>query len=76
MFIYKCKFSGMEWNSNCLQRSVQGILSILLSLKKSPVIRYQNFSPLARRLAENIRVSAEFIILMFKILNIVKTYCT
>ncbi len=46
----------MEWNPNSLQRSVQGLLSILLSLKKNPVIRYQSFSPLARRLAENIRV--------------------
>lgn len=47
---------GMEWNPNCLQRSVQGVLSVLLSLKKNPIIRYQNFSSLARRLAENIRV--------------------
>nr|CAG4650853.1 EOG090X03QA [Simocephalus serrulatus]SVE94149.1 EOG090X03QA [Simocephalus serrulatus] len=46
---------GMEWNPNCLQRSVQGLLSILLSLKKNPIIRYQSFSTLARRLAENIR---------------------
>lgn len=51
--------SGMEWNPNCLQRSVQGVLSILLSLKKNPTIRYQNFSTLARRLAENIRVNYE-----------------
>lgn len=53
---------GMEWNPNCLQRSVQGVLSILLSLKKNPIIRYQSFSSLARRLAENIRV---FLILLF-----------
>nr|SVE88547.1 EOG090X03QA [Daphnia sinensis]SVE89172.1 EOG090X03QA [Daphnia sinensis]SVE91048.1 EOG090X03QA [Daphnia sinensis]SVE91673.1 EOG090X03QA [Daphnia sinensis] len=46
---------GMEWNPNCLQRSAQGVLSVLLSLKKNPIIRYQNFSSLARRLAENIR---------------------
>lgn len=47
----------MEWNPSSLQRSVQGVLSVLLSLKKNPIIRYQHFSPLARRLAESIRVS-------------------
>nr|CAH0100089.1 unnamed protein product [Daphnia galeata] len=46
---------GMEWNPSSLQRSVQGVLSVLLSLKKNPIIRYQHFSPLARRLAESIR---------------------
>nr|SVE84169.1 EOG090X03QA [Daphnia pulex] len=46
---------GMEWNPNSLQRSVQGVLSVLLSLKKNPIIRYQHFSPLARRLGESIR---------------------
>ena len=46
----------MEWNQNSLQRTVQGITGILLALKKNPTIRYQSFSSLARRLAENIRV--------------------
>lgn len=46
---------GMEWNQNSLQRTVQGITGILLALKKNPTIRYQSFSSLARRLAENIR---------------------
>nr|SVE75034.1 EOG090X03QA [Daphnia dolichocephala] len=46
---------GMEWVPSCLQRSVQGVVSVLLSLKKNPIIRYQSFSPLARRLAESIR---------------------
>nr|SVE75664.1 EOG090X03QA [Daphnia hispanica] len=46
---------GMEWDPNSLQRSVQGVVSVLLSLKKNPIIRYHSFSSLARRLAENIR---------------------
>nr|CAG4643106.1 EOG090X03QA [Ilyocryptus agilis] len=46
---------GMEWNQSCLQRTVQGITSILLSLKKSPTIRYQAPSNLTRRLAEGLR---------------------
>nr|SVE74093.1 EOG090X03QA [Daphnia barbata] len=46
---------GMEWIPSSLQRSVQGVVSVLLSLKKNPIIRYQNFSFLARRLAESIR---------------------
>jgi hypothetical protein len=56
----KTFFAGMEWNPSSLQRSVQGILSVLLSLKKNPIIRYQQFSPLARRLAESIRVGEIF----------------
>lgn len=52
----------MEWNSSSLQRTVQGITGILLSLKKNPVIRYQGFSASARRLAESLRVAACLII--------------
>ena len=39
-----------------MDRSCQGILAVLLSLKKYPIIRYQNSSNMARRLAETIRV--------------------
>lgn len=46
---------GLTWNPNYLQRSVQGITSVLLSLKKSPVIRYQGSSDTAKRLAEGVR---------------------
>ena len=31
-------------------------MAVLLSLKKCPIIRYQNSSEMAKRLAENIRV--------------------
>lgn len=48
-------YQGLSWNPGHLQRSVQGITSVLLSLKKSPVIRYQSSSTTAKRLAEGVR---------------------
>lgn len=45
----------MVWNLEHLQRTVQGITSVLLSLKKCPFIRYQNSSEMAKKLAEKIR---------------------
>lgn len=35
---------------------MQGVAAVLLSLEKVPVIRYQGFSELARRLAERVNV--------------------
>lgn len=35
---------------------MQGLAAVLLSLEKVPVIRYQGFSELARRLAERVNV--------------------
>ena len=49
--------AGNWINSTTLQRAVQGLTALLLSLKKCPMIRYQNSSEMARRLAENVRVS-------------------
>ncbi|KAK2579234.1 hypothetical protein KPH14_008203 [Odynerus spinipes] len=46
---------GLTWNMEHLQRTVQGITSVLLSLKKCPYIRYQNSSEMAKKLAEKIR---------------------
>lgn len=46
-----------KWNENFLKRTAQGLISVLLSLKKSPVIRYQNSSEMSRKLAESVRVS-------------------
>ncbi|KAF7403014.1 vacuolar protein sorting-associated protein 45-like [Vespula maculifrons] len=46
---------GLVWNLEHLQRTVQGITSVLLSLKKCPFIRYQNSSEMAKKLAEKIR---------------------
>ncbi|CAC5381405.1 VPS45 [Mytilus coruscus] len=46
---------GLNWSTDSLARSTQGLTSVLLSLKKCPMIRYQNSSETARRLAENVR---------------------
>lgn len=46
---------GLLWNPTHLHRTVQGITSVLLSVKKCPYIRYQNSSEMAKRLAERIR---------------------
>ncbi|XP_077298329.1 vacuolar protein sorting 45 [Arctopsyche grandis] len=46
---------GLLWESNHLQRCTQGLAALLLSLKKRPVIRYQQNSDPCKRLGENIR---------------------
>lgn len=56
---------GGTWDVDALDRSCQGILAVLLSLKKCPVIRYQNSSEMAKRLAENIRVSITQVVLHY-----------
>lgn len=44
-----------NWNALGLQRAVQGIASILLTLRKCPTIRYQSSSELCKRLADGVR---------------------
>ncbi|CAD6211767.1 GSCOCG00003821001-RA-CDS [Cotesia congregata] len=46
---------GLTWNPVNLHRSCEGIISVLLSLKKCPYIRYQSSSDMAKRLSEKIR---------------------
>jgi len=43
------------WNSESLQRSTEGILAVLLALKKKPLIRYEKNSLLAKKLATEVR---------------------
>ncbi|KAL1871588.1 hypothetical protein VTK73DRAFT_1978 [Phialemonium thermophilum] len=43
------------WNIDSLQRATEGILAVLLSLKKKPLIRYQKSSLLAKKLASEVR---------------------
>lgn len=45
----------MLWNPIHLHRTVLGLISVLLSIKRCPYIRYQNSSEMAKRLAEKIR---------------------
>lgn len=49
-----CPIKDLAWNSDALQRSTSGIVSLLLSLKKCPIIRYQNNSKLCRELGKRI----------------------
>lgn len=44
----------LDWVRSALQRTVQGIIAVLLSLKKCPAIRYQANSNLCRTLGERI----------------------
>ncbi|ESN92176.1 hypothetical protein HELRODRAFT_194330 [Helobdella robusta] len=49
-----CRQNG-QWSQEGLQRCVCGLTSLLLSLKKCPVIRYQNSSEMCRRLADSVK---------------------
>ncbi|XP_059149023.1 vacuolar protein sorting-associated protein 45-like [Physella acuta] len=46
---------NLAWSPPVLSRTIQGLASVLLSLKKCPMIRYQNSSEMVRRLAESVR---------------------
>ncbi|KAG6261444.1 hypothetical protein E4U47_008312 [Claviceps purpurea] len=48
-------FHPDSWNSDSLQRCADGLLAILLSLKKRPLIRYGKSSLLAKKLASEVR---------------------
>ncbi|XP_067931822.1 vacuolar protein sorting-associated protein 45-like [Watersipora subatra] len=52
--IVGCKAAN-QWNRKSLQRAVEGLTSVLLSLKKCPTIRYQANSDLTHKLAEAVR---------------------
>ncbi|KAK3676337.1 vacuolar protein sorting-associated protein 45 [Recurvomyces mirabilis] len=43
------------WNHDSLTRTTEGVLALLLSLKKKPLIRYEKNSVLCRKLATEIR---------------------
>lgn len=43
------------WHTDSLQRSTEGLLATLLTLKKKPMIRYANNSLVAKKLASEIR---------------------
>lgn len=43
------------WNQDSLQRTTEGVIALLLSLKKKPLIRYQKNSLLAKKLATETR---------------------
>ena len=43
------------WNTDALQRTNEGIIALLLALKKSPLIRYEKNSLMAKKLATEVR---------------------
>jgi vacuolar protein sorting-associated protein 45 len=43
------------WNPDALQRTTEGLIGVLLSLKKKPLIRYEKNSLLAQKLAKEVR---------------------
>ena len=46
------------WDPNALKASVQGLIAVLLSLRKKPIIRYERMSPMAKKLSAQVHVSA------------------
>ena len=45
------------WNPDALLRTTEGLLATLLTLKKKPLIRYEKNSLVAKKLAQEIKVS-------------------
>ena len=43
------------WHTDALQRTTEGVIALLLSLKKSPLIRYEKNSFVAKKLATEVR---------------------
>ncbi len=43
------------WNPNALQRCTEGVIALLLSLKKKPLIRYEKNSLMVKKLATEIK---------------------
>ncbi|KAL8761407.1 MAG: hypothetical protein Q9184_002465 [Pyrenodesmia sp. 2 TL-2023] len=43
------------WNPNALQRCTEGVIAVLLSLKRKPLIRYQKNSLMAKKLATEVK---------------------
>ncbi|GAW00131.1 vacuolar protein sorting-associated protein 45 [Lentinula edodes] len=60
--------SPNTWNSDALERSVQGITAVLLSLKKKPLIRYEKMSGMAKKLAAEVqhRIHSESVLFDFR----------
>lgn len=46
--------SVQSWDPSRLERTVEGLLSVCLALKKRPAIRYDRASPMAQRLAKEL----------------------
>nr|GAT60168.1 predicted protein [Mycena chlorophos] len=60
------------WDPAALERSVQGISAVLLSLKKKPIIRYEKMSGMAKKLAVEVhhRIQAESTLFDFRLTQV------
>ncbi|KAG8810103.1 vacuolar protein sorting-associated protein 45, partial [Serendipita sp. 399] len=60
------------WNPAALERSVQGVLAVLLSLKKKPIIRYEKMSGMAKKLGGEIlhRIQTEQALFDFRLTQV------
>lgn len=56
MYSFFIIFIGLSWDPLQLTRCTQGIISVLLSLKKCPLIRFQASSKMSKQLAEKVKV--------------------
>ncbi|KAG8721926.1 vacuolar protein sorting-associated protein 45 [Ceratobasidium sp. 394] len=61
-----------SWDPAALERTVQGICAVLLSLKKKPVIRYERMSGMARKLGSEVlrRIRAEPALFDFRLTQV------
>ncbi|KAI3616277.1 vacuolar protein sorting-associated protein 45 [Moniliophthora roreri] len=64
--------SPSTWDPEALERSVQGITAVLLSLKKKPVIRYEKMSNMAKKLASEVqhRMQSEATLFDFRLTQV------
>ncbi|KAJ7928017.1 Sec1-like protein [Mycena leptocephala] len=61
-----------SWDPAALERSVQGISAVLLSLKKKPIIRYEKMSGMAKKLALEMhhRIQSESTLFDFRLTQV------
>lgn len=46
------------WNEDAFEKAAQGVVAVLLSLKKKPLIRYERNSAMAKKLGTEIQVNS------------------
>ncbi|KAF5360755.1 hypothetical protein D9756_004715 [Leucocoprinus leucothites] len=61
-----------SWNADALEGHVQGILAVLLSLRKKPTIRYEKMSAMAKKLGTEIqhRIQTESSLFDFRLTQV------
>ncbi|EMD40076.1 hypothetical protein CERSUDRAFT_132878 [Gelatoporia subvermispora B] len=64
--------SANVWDAAALERAVQGVTAVLLSLKKKPVVRFERSSPMAKKLGVEIqaRIQSESSLFDFRLTQV------